>query len=329
MLARWKEDVVFAASHGGHLGQALRLRVELPVRATVVTTDVSSKVLPAEAIALVPSLRGMSSWVRNAVQSARLALALRPRLIVSFGCRGVAFFTLWSRLLGARLVLVESFARVRTPSRFVRVFAPLAHRLLVQWPDLINEFPNATLVQSPYSFERPRIGPVREVFVVVGTYREGMDRLLQLVDHASPLPGKPHIVCQIGYSRYLPEKADWFRWRNTSEFRDLVASSDVIITHDGSNTIAQALEAGRPIIVIPRSPDELDYESNAELSTELEGRKWVIKVSSPEELRDALEHLDRIVAPRQSAATTMASCVLDEMSPHAKIGSVPRSAHGE
>jgi beta-1,4-N-acetylglucosaminyltransferase len=47
------------------------------------------------------------------------------------------------RLLGARVVYVETLARVDRPSLSYRLAAPFVTRTYVQWPELLRSIPGA------------------------------------------------------------------------------------------------------------------------------------------------------------------------------------------
>ena len=79
---------------------------------------------------------------RNFFASARIILRERPDVVISTGAGAVYFAVLLSRLTGARVIVVESFARFDRPSGFARAAGPLAHHKVVQsqalaafWPD--------------------------------------------------------------------------------------------------------------------------------------------------------------------------------------------------
>jgi len=313
-----RTKVVFTASHGGHLGQAMRLRQDLRPDAVIVATKEGESSYPRDRIATVPTLNNLPNWIRNLVRSAILAHRLRPDIVVALGCRDVAFFCAWSKLVGARLFLVESFARVRTPSRFLRILAPLADRIFVQWPEL--------LVRPIYALRPPVAHPIRQVLVVVGTFRNGMDRLLRIVDEACPLPGSPAVTCQIGNSKYIPKTANWYRWKPARDFQDDISHADLIVTHDGSNTIATALEATKPVVVVPRTPLELDYQSNAELATELSNRSWVALATDAGQLREAVNRIHSLSPTSDFSGPTIVSCIRSEIA-RGKTGGASSIGH--
>jgi len=73
----------------------------------------------------------------------RLVRELRPRAVLTTGA-GVAVPFAWvARLYGARVVYVESMTRIEGPSLSMRLIAPVASRLYVQWPELARRYPRA------------------------------------------------------------------------------------------------------------------------------------------------------------------------------------------
>jgi UDP-N-acetylglucosamine:LPS N-acetylglucosamine transferase len=50
------------------------------------------------------------------------------------------------RLLGARVVYVETVTRMESPSLSCRLVAPIAARVYVQWPELVGVVPGARYV---------------------------------------------------------------------------------------------------------------------------------------------------------------------------------------
>ena len=57
---------------------------------------------------------------------------------------GVAVPFAWvGRLYGARVIYVESFTRIESTSLSMRMIAPVAERLYVQWPELARRYRRA------------------------------------------------------------------------------------------------------------------------------------------------------------------------------------------
>lgn len=57
-------------------------------------------------------------------------------MIVTTGAGTAVPFAWLGRLLGARVVYVESLTRVHSPSLSLRLIAPVASRVYAQWPEL-------------------------------------------------------------------------------------------------------------------------------------------------------------------------------------------------
>jgi UDP-N-acetylglucosamine:LPS N-acetylglucosamine transferase len=136
------------ASSGGHLFQLLRLRDgwsrEDRRWVTFDTTDARS-LLAGERVtyAAHPTNRNLPNLLRNLVLAFRLIRTLRPRAVVTTGA-GVAVPFCWiGRLFGARVVYIESFARIESPSLTGRLVHPVATDFFVQWPKVTQFFRKA------------------------------------------------------------------------------------------------------------------------------------------------------------------------------------------
>jgi beta-1,4-N-acetylglucosaminyltransferase len=151
-------DVLLVCSAGGHLLElhALESAWQKLSRAWVTFDKSDTRSLLAEEtvyFAHGPTNRNVPNLLRNCVLSWRLVRRLRPRVIVTTGA-GVAVPFAWvGRLFGAAVVYIESIARIDEPSLSCRLIAPVADRLYVQWPELLQALPRAHYVDSPFAFD--------------------------------------------------------------------------------------------------------------------------------------------------------------------------------
>jgi UDP-N-acetylglucosamine:LPS N-acetylglucosamine transferase len=139
---------LLVASSGGHLFELQQLRDGWPRDqrhwVTFDTTDARS-LLAGEAVSYAahPTNRSIPNLLRNFVLAFRLLRRLRPRAILTTGA-GVAVPFCWlGRLFGARIVYIESFARVGSPSLTGRLVHPVVHDFFVQWPAVTSHFRKA------------------------------------------------------------------------------------------------------------------------------------------------------------------------------------------
>ncbi|MFQ5645099.1 MAG: PssD/Cps14F family polysaccharide biosynthesis glycosyltransferase, partial [Thiogranum sp.] len=82
-------------------------------------------------------------YVVNAFQGLHMLLVERPVAIVSTG-GGMSIATaLIGKLLGVKLIYVESGARVTSPSRTGKLLYRYADLFIVQWEPMLKHFPKA------------------------------------------------------------------------------------------------------------------------------------------------------------------------------------------
>lgn len=139
-------DVLLVCTAGGHLLQLWSVRSAWSeyTRAWVVAghegSDVES-LLVGEAVfdAYSPAARSVKNLIRNFWLAARLIRRLQPRVLVTTGAAVAVPFGWLARLVGVRVVYVETLARANRPSLSCRLVAPVADRVYVQWPELLDK----------------------------------------------------------------------------------------------------------------------------------------------------------------------------------------------
>jgi beta-1,4-N-acetylglucosaminyltransferase len=142
------QGCLLVASSGGHLFQLFQLRDGFDIDqrhwVTFDTTDAKS-LLAGDNVtwAYHPTNRNVPNLLRNIGLAFKVVRRLRPRTIVTTGA-GVAVPFCWvGRLFGARIIYIESYARVSEPSLTGRLVHPVAHEFYVQWPEMQEHFKKA------------------------------------------------------------------------------------------------------------------------------------------------------------------------------------------
>jgi UDP-N-acetylglucosamine transferase subunit ALG13 len=97
------------------------------------------------------------------------------------------------------------------------------------------------------------------IYLTVGTYREGFDRLVKAVD---TLCGKHHLECiaQTGESSYKPAHMIYSNFYPHKEHHRNIANSEFVITHGGFGVIGDIMRLGKPLLVVPRKPSEAGHD---------------------------------------------------------------------
>jgi len=84
-----------------------------------------------------------ASWIVGAILSAYIAIVEKPDIVISTGAGIVVFFCMFAKLLGAKLIFIESMARVVRPTLTARFLYPFSDLFIVQWPGLLKFFSKA------------------------------------------------------------------------------------------------------------------------------------------------------------------------------------------
>ncbi len=256
-----RESEIFAASAGGHLDLLRAIAPQVldgrePVWVTSSTPRGQALRESASQVELLPEYeRSPLRAIRNVVQAARLVLRRRPRTVVTSGAGVVAPFCLLARLAGARLVFVETMARVNSPSMTARLLSRVAERVLVQWPELAPALPRAVVCRPTLleNLSDARLPPGSGTFVAVGTHGQPYTRLLEMVSRAvdDGLLPRP-LRAQLGPATWTAPGVAASEHMSRDEFEAAVRSASVVVCHGGAGIISSALSAGRRPIVVPR-----------------------------------------------------------------------------
>lgn len=129
------------------------------------------------------------------------------------------------------------------------------------------------------------------IFLTTGT-QEPFDRLLRMVDSCKVLKDQ-EIVCQSLQGDYHPKQFTIRPEITADEFVELVRQASFIISHAGMGTLISAVEAGKPIVLLPRNASLGEHRNNHQQHTVEKFRHLpnVHVVYNETELRKTLELL--------------------------------------
>jgi UDP-N-acetylglucosamine:LPS N-acetylglucosamine transferase len=152
-----KPRVCFAASSGGHLSELMLLRPLMDrYDSFLVTEKTGYQAVPEElrCYRLLQVNRREWSCVPRLIVNAFLALNIcfreRPDAVICTGVLATVPLCLLCKLFGKRLVFIESYAKVKTPTLTGRLLRPFADRFYVQWEELLEVYPKAMYVGGVY-----------------------------------------------------------------------------------------------------------------------------------------------------------------------------------
>lgn len=86
-------------------------------------------------------IRERLNWLKTVFTALRILRKERPDIVVSTGGGELAVpFCYAGKLLGARIVFIETLARITTRSAAGRLVYPIADLFLVQWEPLLSKY---------------------------------------------------------------------------------------------------------------------------------------------------------------------------------------------
>lgn len=299
--------VCLAASGGGHVRQLLDLN---PLWSKhdyfFVTEDTSlgrsirdeheSYFVPHVALGQA-KLGAPFKMLWNAAKSFFVSLQIirktRPDFVITTGAGSMVFILLWARLFGAKIALVDSFARFDRPSAFARLAGPLAHLRVAQSAKSASHWPGALCFDPFRLLGGPRPAKEPLAFATVGATLP-FERLTSLVAGAKRSGVLPErVLIQVGEGGGKPDGLECVESLTFNEVQALLDKADIVICHGGTGSLITALRAGCRVIAVPRRYERGEHYDNhqAEISETFRDRGLIEIADTPEELAEALERL--------------------------------------
>jgi UDP-N-acetylglucosamine transferase subunit ALG13 len=297
--------VVLAASGGGHVRQLLDLEAAWSQHDMVFVSEdtaLSRSLAQRWPMEFVPHvalgqgrlgapLRMVMSAVRNFFVSAGIAWRRRPDVVVSTGAGSVFFTLLWCKLLGAKVVVIESFARFEGLSAFARIAGPLADFRVVQSAALSRLWPDAEVFDPLRVLDRPRPPKQPLLFATVGATLP-FDRLTASVAELARQGVIPEtVVMQTGVGGLRPEGFETHETLPLETMLSHLRDADLVVCHGGTGSLITALREGCRIVAMPRRFDLGEHydDHQSEITSAFEARGLIAVARSSEDLPRALE----------------------------------------
>ena len=147
------KKVVFISSGGGHLNELLQLdplfkKVEayLITEKTATTSYLKKRYKRVSYLAygtkdhLFPYIFIFSF---NILRSLYLYLKIRPDIVITTGTHTAVPYCYIAHLFKKKVVYIETFANITTPTKAGPLIYKIADKFIVQWPDLLKYYPKA------------------------------------------------------------------------------------------------------------------------------------------------------------------------------------------
>jgi len=143
----------FIASSGGHWEELMCLKPIAQEHDTFYVTEEGGQAKDSslENIYLLPQINRRQKdflwrFLKLMVSAGKIMRREKPEFLVTTGALIAFPFCLYGKLLGTKVIYIESFARVSDRSLTGRLVYPIADLFLVQWESLLELYPKAKYV---------------------------------------------------------------------------------------------------------------------------------------------------------------------------------------
>lgn len=229
--------------------------------------------------------------VLNFFQSAKAIIGDRPDYVISTGAGAVFFGILWAKLFGAKIIMIESFARFDRPSAFARIASPFADFKIVQSAKLLEFIPDAKVFDPLKVFDKQRPEKKKLIFATVGATLP-FNRMIEAVGKlkADGLI-EDDVVVQTGVGGVAPPGVKSFETLPFEQMQSYLRDADIVVCHGGTGSLITALREGCRVIVMPREFERGEHYDNhqSEIASAFAARGLVMNVRNTEELGSAIK----------------------------------------
>ena len=272
--------IALSASGGGHFRQLLDLKAlwsRYPHFFISEDTVLARSIAKQEEMEFVPHfalgqsrLGKVGSMLRMALTSIatsfRIVARRRPDVVITTGAGSQIFVVLWARLMGAKVVLIDSFARFRAPSKFARIAGRLAHLRIAQSSECGKNWGSARVFDPLRTAEAERLFPKEDLlFATVGAILP-FDRLCQ---HVIALKANGHIrenvILQTGRTDVVYPDVPGVTVIEELPFdqvQEILRRASIVVSHAGTGSLVTALSNGCRTVAIPRRVEHNDSYDN-------------------------------------------------------------------
>lgn len=151
ILQNEKIKIAFVTSSGGHLTHLVQMKSwwenKERIWVTFNKTDAESILKNEKKYwCYYPTNRNIKNLIKNTYLSIKILLNEKPDLIISTGAAVAIPFYYVGKIYGCRLVYIEVYDRIDSPTVTGRVVYPICDEFIVQWEEQLKFYPKAKLL---------------------------------------------------------------------------------------------------------------------------------------------------------------------------------------
>lgn len=142
--------ICFAASSGGHFEQLMMLKPLMEKYNSFIVTekldyDIKAGNIPVKYVKQInrTDKTFFLKMFYNVFKSAEIVIKNRPNVVISTGALAAVPLMICAKVFGAKIVYIESFAKIDTPNVSGRIAYKFADQFYIQWESMRKFYPNA------------------------------------------------------------------------------------------------------------------------------------------------------------------------------------------
>lgn len=151
------KKVCFAASSGGHYEQLLMLKPLMEKYDSFILTEktkYSTEIENVKSYYLLQVNRKEKLFILkmiwNTFKSVFFFIKERPDVVITTGVLSTIPMCLIAKIFGRKLVYIESFAKINSPTETGKFLYKFADRFYVQWETMLKYYPEAVFLGGIY-----------------------------------------------------------------------------------------------------------------------------------------------------------------------------------
>ena len=149
--------ICFAASSGGHFEQILMLKPLMEkYESFLITEKTTYKAEVKDERMYYLHQVNRKEWsfpfemIGNSCKSLFIFIKERPDVVITTGVLAMIPICLLAKVFGKKLIYIESFAKVTSPTETGKLMYKYADQFYVQWPQMKEIYPNALYLGGIY-----------------------------------------------------------------------------------------------------------------------------------------------------------------------------------
>ena len=144
------KKICFIASSGGHFEQIMMLKPLMKKHDSFVVTEktnysVSNEDIPFYYLKQVNrhEIKFIYYMIINSIKTLKIFLKEKPDVVISTGALSTIPMCLLAKIFRKKLIFIESFAKIKSPTLTGKLIYKFADQFYVQWEEMKKVYPEA------------------------------------------------------------------------------------------------------------------------------------------------------------------------------------------